>query len=135
MSHFSTVKTCLREQVLIEQALTQLGHSFQTGEHLVVEGEKNEQAQVQIAVSLKGAKSKKLQLGFAKTADGAFEACGEWYNVERATGLSRQEFLNSVRRAYAQLAVKRQATELGYVVESEKVLATGEIELVISESV
>jgi hypothetical protein len=133
MSHFSTVKTCLRDQVLLEQALTQLGHTFQTGEHLVVVGEKNEQAKVQLAVTLPKAQSAKLQLGFARTADGTFAACGEWYNVERATGLNEQAFLNAVRRTYAQLAVRRQAAELGYVVESEKVLANGEIELVLSE--
>lgn len=41
MSHFTRVKTVIRNQLLLEDTLKQLHHRFQTGERLPIRGYQN----------------------------------------------------------------------------------------------
>lgn len=59
--------------------------------------------------------------------------CADWWGVQGNTALREQAFLQDLNRTYAHLAVKRQVLEQGLIIEDEKVLASGEIELVVCE--
>jgi len=130
MSHFSTIRTQLRDQVLLTETLAQLGYRYEAGEHLLVNGEQGQKAEAQVLVDV-GAGD--YQVGFQQASDGTFGVCADWWRIEKRGHLTKQEFMNLVNRTYAHLALRAQARAQGYVVEDEKVLANGEIELVISE--
>jgi len=129
MSHFTRVKTVIRDQVLLQDTLRQLHHRFQAGERVPIRGYQGNTEYGQVVVDTGSA----YDIGFQRQADESFAVCTDWWGVNNNTQLREESFLQQVNRTYAHLAVKQQVLASGYIIEDEVVLPNGEIELVVCE--
>ncbi|KOR31747.1 hypothetical protein TI05_11660 [Achromatium sp. WMS3] len=131
MSHFSQVKTQITDQILLEETLRQLEYEFQTGEDLPIYGYQDNTELGQIVVDTGG----RYSIGFQRQEDNTYAVCTDWWGIKRTTKIQEEEFMQDVNRVYAHLAIKKQVAEQGLIIEEEKVLENGDIELVVVEPV
>jgi hypothetical protein len=129
MSHFTRVQTVLRDPVVLADTLRQLHYRFQTGTHLPIRGYQNNTEYGQMVIDT----GSRYDIGFQRQPDQAFAVCADWWGVAGNTSLRQETFLEQLNRTYAHLAVKQQVLAQGLIIEEEKVLPTGEIELVVCE--
>jgi hypothetical protein len=132
MSHFSQIKTRIHEQNLLEETLTRLDYAYEAGDHVMVNTEGDETMKVNLLVDVNAGEAR---VGFQKLADGTFNAVADWWRIEQNGGLTQQKLINTITAGYAHTALKHEVEAKGYIIEEEKVLANGEIELVVSEPV
>jgi hypothetical protein len=129
MSHFTKVQTVIREQVVLCEALRQLHHRFQEGERVLIRGYAGNTEHGQVVVNT----GSQYDIGYQRQADGTFTCCADWWGVQGNTQLRQDTFLNEVNRTYANINVRRQIEEQGLILEEERVLPNGEIELLVCE--
>ncbi|MBI4938022.1 MAG: DUF1257 domain-containing protein [Nitrosomonadales bacterium] len=129
MSHFSQVQTVIRDQALLGEALRQLQFNFQSGEEMTINGYQGNTEQGVVVIKT----GCRYDIGFQRQADGSFAVCADWWGIEFNTPIRQETFLQSLNRTYAHLAVKRQVLEQGLIIEQERILPNGEIELVVCE--
>jgi len=129
MSHFTTIKTVIRERELLCDTLRHLHHEFREGERLLIRGYQGNQAHGEVVVNT----GSEYDIGFQRQQDETFAVCADWWGVEGNTQIREDEFLRQVNQTYSHLAVRQQVELHGYVVEEESVLDNGEIELVVAE--
>ncbi len=129
MSHFSQVQTVIRDQVLLEESLRQLQFEFQSAEEVTIRGYQGNTECAQVVVDT----GCRYDIGLQRKADGSFDVCADWWGIEFNTQIRKESFMQALNRTYAHLTVKRQVLEQGLIIEQEKVLPNGEIELVVSE--
>ena len=129
MSHFRQVQTVIRDQALLEEALRQLQFDFQSGEEVTINGYQGNTEQGVVVVKT----GCRYDIGFQRQEDGSFAVCADWWGIEFNTTMKQETFMQTLNRTYAHLAVKKQVLEQGLIIEEEKVLPNGEIELVVCE--
>lgn len=129
MSHFSQVQTVIRDQALLEESLRQLQFEFQSAEEVTIRGYQGNTEHAQIVVDT----GCRYDIGIRRQEDGSFAVCADWWGIEFNTNIRQESFMQSLNRTYAHLTVKRQVLEQGLIIEQERVLPNGEIELVVSE--
>jgi hypothetical protein len=133
MSHFTTLKTVVRDRDVLCEALRFLHHEFRVGENLSVRGYQGQTESAEIVVQTGCA----YDIGFRREPDQTYGAVADWdWGIKRQAQarFQRDAFLQQVNQAYARCALVQQAREHGYIVEEERVLAGGEIEIVVSEA-
>jgi len=129
MSHFTRVQTVIYDQVLLEESLRQLSYEFQTGEDIPIHGYQGNTESAQLVIHTGG----RYDIGFQRQADQSYAVCADWWGVQRICSIRQDDFVQKLNRTYAHLAVKRQVLEQGLIIEEEKVLENGDIELVVCE--
>ncbi len=132
MSHFTKVRTVIRQREVLCDVLTQLHHQFRHGENLTVNGYMNNKETAEVVVSTGCA----YDIGFQRQGDGAYSAVSDWdwgISREAAPRFQQDAFLNEVNQKYAHINVRREVEERGFIIEEERVLDNGEIELVVCE--
>ncbi len=131
MSHFTRVRTVIRDQAVLADTLRQLHHQFQEGERVPIRGYQGNTEYGQVVVNTGSA----YDIGFQRQSDQSFQVCADWWGVQKDTQLREQSFLQQVNQAYAHRAAVREIREQGYIIEEERLLPSGEIQLVVSERV
>ena len=129
MSHFTRVKTVIRDQIVLEDTLRQLHYRFQSGERVPIRGYQGNTEYGQVVID----NGSRYDIGYQRQADDSFAVCADWWGVQGNTQLKENTFLEEVNRTYAHLTVKKQVLEQGFIIEEEKILPNGEIELVVCE--
>jgi hypothetical protein len=129
MSHFTRLQTVIRDRVVLEDALRQLHYRFQTGERVPIRGYQDNTEYGQVVTDT----GSLYDIGFQRQADQTFNVCADWWGVEGNTSIRQESFLAQLNQRYAHLTVKRQVVEQGLIIEEERVLPSGEIELVVCE--
>ncbi|MBI5658431.1 MAG: DUF1257 domain-containing protein [Nitrosomonadales bacterium] len=129
MSHFSQVQTVIRDQALLEESLRQLQFDFLSSENATIHGYQNNTESGVVVVGT----GSRYDIGFQRQGDGSFAVCADWWGIEFNTPIRQETFLQALNRTYAHLMVKRQVLEQGLIIEQEKILPNGEIELVVCE--
>ena len=129
MSHFTTIKTVIRDQVLLCDTLRHLHHRFQEGERVLIRGYQGNTAHGQVVVDT----GCKYDIGFQRQSDETFAICSDWWGVRNNTQIKEADFLRQVNQTYSHLAVRRQVELHGYIIEEERVMANGEIEMLVTE--
>ena len=129
MSHFTRVQTVIRDQVVLEDTLRQLHYQYQVGERLPIRGYQGNTEYGQVVINT----GSPYDIGFQRQTDQTFALCTDWWGVQGNTPIRQETFTQEINRTYAHLAVKRQVLEQGLIIEEEKVLPNGEIELVVCE--
>lgn len=133
MSHYTCVKTLIQEQKCLVNTLADMGfrevESHEKAQHLYgYQGDIRPQtAEVIIRREHVGRLSN--DIGFNKNENGVFDAIISEFDRQRYGN----EWLNELNRRYAHLTVKAQVLEQGLIIEEERVLDNGEIELVVCE--
>ncbi|MBP8260986.1 MAG: DUF1257 domain-containing protein [Verrucomicrobia bacterium] len=134
MSHFTKVKTVIRDQAVLCEALRQLRHQFRAGENLVVRGYRGTQQTAQVVVNT----GCEYDIGFQRQADRTFDAVADWdYGIrnQAASRFHQDNFLAEVHQKCAHLAVLETIKQKGWILEENRVLDTGEIEVVVCEPI
>ena len=133
MSHFTTIKTIIRDRELLCETLRGLHHAFRVGESLAVRGYQGSTLSAEVVVSTGCA----YDIGFQRQGDQSYAAVADWdWGVKReaAPQFQQDTFLRQVNQAYARCGVVQQAREHGYVIVEDRVLPSGEIEILVSEA-
>jgi hypothetical protein len=129
MSHFTRVQTRIRDRVLLEEALRQMHQSFQVGERVAIRGFQGDTEHGEVVIDTGSG----YDIGFQRQPDGTYQLCADWWGVQGNTPLREESFAQELNRTYAYLAVKRQVQEQGLLIEEERVLDDGEIEILVCE--
>ena len=129
MSHFTKVKMVVRDQVVLGEALRQLHHQFREGENLTVRGYQGGTERAQVIVDT----GCRYDIGFQRQPDQTFAAVSDWdWGIKReaAARFHQDTFLAEVHQKCAQIAVLQTIRDKGWVIEENRVLEQGEIEVV-----
>lgn len=129
MSHFTRLKTVIRDQNILAETLRALNYNIQVGERVPIRSYQARAKNGQIVIDT----GSNYDIGFQRQADQSYAICADWWGVERNTDIKQQEFIEQINRTYALLTVKHQALAQGLIIEEEKILPNGEIELVLCE--
>lgn len=128
MSHFSEVKTKIRNGRLLKKAVEKLGFVVEEAPVGVqVRGFFGETTPAEFKIGT----GSTYDIGFRKNAAGDYEVIGDWEILPRAAGLEQEAFLRQVKRQYAETAIRELAAERGLEVQASE--TDGTVELVVSQ--
>ncbi len=128
MSHFSQVKTQIRNRIDLEAALKKLGYTVVEGQAgTVVRGYMGDTLPAEFKVLT----DSHYDIGFVKDEAGNYNLVGDWELMPRVSGLTQEGFTADVKREYARASILRAAAEQGYEVQMEE--KEGQIEMVVSQ--
>lgn len=119
MSHFTSVKTKIKNLVCLQRALKDLGYEFVVAEEhqmVQVRGYQGQKADGIMAIKA----SKTYDIGVRLTADGTYEFFADWWGVETTRGVEEQEFIKQITRRYSYHMVKQEIEKKGWTLEEEK---------------
>ena len=116
MSHFTTVKTKLRDLQCLKQALEDLKYEFEEAQEGVeVRGYLNQTETADISIKA----SKTYDIGVRSTVDG-YELFADWWGVETTRGVTEEEFVNQLTQRYAYHKVIKEVKVRGFSIEDEE---------------
>jgi len=119
VSHFTSVKTKIKNLVCLQRALKDLGYEFVVAEEhqmVQVRGYQGQKADGVMAIKA----SKTYDIGVRQTADGTYEFFADWWGVETTRGVEEQEFIKQITRRYSYHMVKQEIEKKGWTLEEEK---------------
>ena len=123
MSHFTCIKTKIKEKDFLIKALNTLGYEAQ--ENVLLENpddHDHKQWNVEVAVT--------NDVGFKRSQDGTLELVAELDAWDLDVPVSR--FIDKLTQQYAIENIKTQTVEKGYDVESEVKNLDGSVDLVVT---
>ena len=126
MSHFSTVKTELRDRDALVAALTDLGHTPREGA-LSVRGYRGQTQQADLAID----QANGADIGFRLNADtGCYELVTDLELWKQSVPVER--FLAQLNQRYALRSILAATAEEGFQVSEQAQALDGSIELVVT---
>ncbi|MFM2080662.1 MAG: hypothetical protein RLZZ124_35 [Cyanobacteriota bacterium] len=129
MSHFSTVKTELRDRTALIDALRDLGHSPSEGER-AVRGYRGQSVVADLAISAED-DAASADIGFRwNAATGSYELVTDLDLWRRPVPVER--FLAQLTQRYALRSILAASAEEGFQVSEQRQGADGSIELVVT---
>lgn len=128
MSHFVQIKTIIKEEQHLIEALKDLHLRYRVGEDLYVEGYNGIRQKVDIVVDT----GSRCSIGFKKTPEG-YQIIADWWALEVFTQLREKDFVQKLAKQYAYNVIQSQIREQNLVIEQEQVLENGDTMLIISE--
>ncbi len=128
MSHFSSVKTKIKNVICLQRALKDLGYEFQFAEEGQVVQVRGYQGQKMGAVGCIRA-SKTYDIGIKLTADGTYEFVADWWGVETTRGVAEEDFLKQLTRRYSYHVIKQEIEKKGYTLETEETNENNELRI------
>ncbi len=130
MSHFSQLKTNLKNRSTLQKALRQMGFVVEEATNGVeVRGFFDET----IKADFKILTDTHYDIGFKLDVDGSYEIVGDWDLLPKVSGIDREAFVKKVKREYAKTSVMELAQEKGYEVELVENPETQAIEMVVTQ--
>ncbi len=119
MSHFTRVRTQLREIDTVKRALVDLGYDVMEGP---VRGYGTQVANADLVIKMDGG----YDIGF-RTDGGIVTMIADFWGLK----INRDEFLAKVSQRYAYLTILDQAAQQGWQVAGEEVQQDGSVRLVM----
>ena len=119
MSHFTSVKTKIKNQVCLVRALKDLGYEVveaEQGQTVQVRGYQGQKADGVMCIKA----SKTYDIGVRQNADGTYEFFADWWGVETTRGVAEEDFIKQVTRRYSYHMVKQEIEKKGWTLEEEK---------------
>lgn len=120
MSHFTRIRTQLRDLATVEQALADLGYEVVTDAE--VRGYMSQRARADLVVRTGGA----YDIGFRAEGDDIVMVADLW-----GLELDRDAFMKALTQRYAYHTVQQQAEAQGWQSVEEEVQADGSVRLVM----
>ena len=132
MSHFTCIKTQIKNQDALVKALADIGFKevevHETAQHLYgYQGDIREQT-AEVVIRRKYIGSASNDIGFKRQEDGQFEAIISEYDRHKYS----QEWLNRLTQRYGYHALMAIAPTQGFTVEEEQTLEDGTIRVVVA---
>lgn len=119
MSHFTRIRTQLRDMEMVKRALADLGYKVSTG---TVHGFGGQETQADLIVQTGG----KYNIGFRREGS-EIEMVADFWGLK----MDRLEFLRRLTQRYAYLTVTEQARQQGWQTLIEETQPDGSIRLVM----
>ncbi len=119
MSHFTSVKTKIKNQICLVRALKDLGYEVveaEQGQTVQVRGYQGQKADGIMTIKA----SKTYDIGVKVGVDGTYEFFADWWGVETTRGVSEEDFIKQVTRRYSYHMVKQEIEKKGWTLEEEK---------------
>jgi hypothetical protein len=119
VSHFTSVKTKIKDMVCLVRALKDLGYNFtqaEEGQSVRVRGYQGETTDAKLTIHA----SKTYDVGVQITADGTYEFVADWWGVETTKGVTENEFIKTLTQRYSYHKVISEIKKRGYTIESEE---------------
>ena len=118
MSHFTSVKTKIRDLTCLKRAIDDLSYEFAeaTEEQLVnVRGYQGDTTEAALSIRA----SKTYDIGVKLTTDGTYEFVADWWGVETTRGVKEDEFIKKLTQRYSYHKVMEEIRKKGYTLEEE----------------
>ncbi|MCA9565358.1 MAG: DUF1257 domain-containing protein [Myxococcales bacterium] len=126
MSHFTTVKTKLKDLTCIKSAVEDLGLTFtEAQEGLKVRGYQGDSRMAKMVIKA----SNSYDIGLYQTENG-YEMVADWWGIEVETGLKEEAWVERFNQRYAYNKVIKEIKSRGFTLE-EEVEEEGEIKMVV----
>lgn len=120
MSHFTSVKTKIRDYTCLLQALEDLGYAYseaEEGEQVRVRGYQGQEEKADVAIHA----SRSYDIGVQFNAeDGTYEFVADWWGVETTRGVTEEEFIQKLTQRYSYQKVMKEIHNRGFSVEQEE---------------
>lgn len=130
MSHFSQLKTNLKNVTHLKEALKSLGYQIEEAEAGVeVRGFFGESRPADFKILT----STHYDIGFQLNAEGSYEVVGDWELLPKVSGIEEASFLASVKREYAKISILETAKKNGFGITTQENEETGEVEIVVTQ--
>lgn len=118
MSHFTKVKTKIKNLEMLKQALQVIGLTFteaEENEQVTVKGWENNNLEAQMSID------PGCSYGIAvNKVDDGYELNADWWAIETYTGKTQQEFLSTIEKQYAYETIMDKIKQQGYSVVTEE---------------
>jgi hypothetical protein len=128
MSHFSRVKTRIKDREILIRCLQEMGYTVQTGGTL--KGYSGQRV-VDLAIQLE----KGYGVGFAMNPDGSYDIVADWWGIKdsKKNRLIRdlEKKVCQIQQEYALKTVLEQTHQQGYSVVDKQVEKDGRIRIVL----
>ena len=126
MSHFSTIKTKLKNKPILQEALELLQYDVKQDQELKVTGNHgigHETVEAELAIA--------SDIGFRMNPmTGEYELVADLETWNQPIPVER--FVDKVTQQYARMTIHNQVKEMGFQVEEEWEMVDGSIELVVN---
>jgi hypothetical protein len=134
MSHFTEVKTKLKNEERIKKVLKNLGFEVVSEEEgleqgVNVRGYFGETTQADFKILTKS----KYDIGFVQSNDGSYEITGDWELLPKVSNIEQDLFTNKISQEYAHETIKELAEEKGYSIDYVESEEDGTIEMVVTQ--
>jgi hypothetical protein len=131
MSHFTTIKTQLRDVESLVQALADVGFKqverHETAQHLYgFQGDVRSQT-AEVIIRRQCISGASNDIGFKRQPNGSFEAIISEYDRHRYN----EQWINQVTQRYGLHQLRTTASAEGFAIEQEEVLSDGTIRVVV----
>ncbi len=118
MSHFTKVKTKIKDLNMLKQALKALGLTFEEAENdqkVIVKGWEKNNIEADMSIN------PGCSYGIAVTkVNEEYELNADWWAIETYTGKTQQELLNKIEKQYAYETIMDKIKKQGYSVVTEE---------------
>lgn len=129
MSHFTKVKTKIKDLIKLKEALKELNMEYvEASEGIPLKIKGWEKTQQQVDMEIKTGCS--YSVGVLVKED-SLEFVSDWWGLETYTGIKQEEFLNKITQKYAYCTVLDKIKEKGYDLVTEEVDDKQTIRLVV----
>ena len=125
MSHFSKIRTEIRDLDYLKQALDDLHFRYDTG-HVHIRGYRGSTADVELAVRT----NSEYDIGFYLDGEN-YQMIADWWGVETDTDIRQQDFANQVAQRYAYHKTVNELESRGFYVAEEEANEENVIELTV----
>lgn len=130
MSHFTKVKTKIKNFGRLKATLSQLDYSFEEATEdttMNIRGWNKDTAEVLLKIKTGGS----YDIGVIKNKEGFYEFIADWWGVETTTGLTQEDFINKITRQYAYSTIIEKIRQKGYDLVTEEVDEKQNIRIVV----
>ena len=115
MSHFTKVKTVIRDREVLCESLRELHYNFRQGDDLIIRGYQGNTQRAQVVIDT----GCDYDIGFQHQPDQTYAVCADWWGVETTKGITEQEFVQKLNQRYAYHKVIKTVKKYNYQVEEE----------------
>ncbi|MCC6620418.1 MAG: DUF1257 domain-containing protein [Deltaproteobacteria bacterium] len=120
MSHFTSVKTKIKNLACLIRALKDLNYEFvQAEEHQTVQVRGYQGQKTDAVMCIKASKTYDIGVKLNKET-GTYEFVADWWGVETTRGVTEEEFIKQLTRRYSYHVVKQEIEKKGWQVEEEE---------------
>ena len=128
MSHFTSVKTKIRDLVCLKRALKDLNYTFteaEEGQTVTVKGYQGDTMEALLSIHA----SRTYDIGVQLTTEGTFEFVADWWGVETTRGVDEETFIKALTQRYSYHKVLEEVRKKGYTIEQEETREDDTIQL------
>ncbi len=131
MSHFTSVKTEIKNLIMLKQALKDLNLEYveaEAGQHLKIKGWNKEEFECLLEIKTGGPYS----VGIVQNKQTEnYEFVADWWGVETYTELAQDQYMNRITQRYAYHTVMDKIKDKGYSLVNEEVDEDNNVRLVL----